>query len=96
MMASLMAIMRTGSQHAERGVLLATESLQQLMPDLLRRGKQLTRDDVEARFTRLAASALGTDRGDAGADSFDESAAALLLLREVMHHLGFSTLATKS
>ena len=90
------AIMQAGPRHAERGVLLATESLWKLLPGLLRQGADLTRDDVEARFTRLAASALAADRGVAGPETAGESAAALLLLREVMHHLGFSSLATES
>jgi hypothetical protein len=89
------AIMQAGLRHAERGALLATASLRQLLPDLLPPGAQVTRDDVEGRFTRLAASALAADRGGAGPESAGESAAALVLLREVMHHLGFSALATR-
>ena len=87
--------MQAGLRHAERGVLLATESLRHLLPDLLRLGTHLTRDDVEARFTRLAGSALTDGHGSAGPEMFGESAAALLLLREVMHHLGFGALATQ-
>jgi hypothetical protein len=89
------AIMQAGLRHAERGVLLATESVLHLLPELRRHGAHLSRDDVEARFNRLAASALVAGRGGAEPATVGESAAALLLLREVMHHLGFSALATR-
>jgi hypothetical protein len=46
-------------------------------------------------FTRLVASSYIDDRGGAGFESSRESAAALLLLREVMHHLGFAGLTTQ-
>jgi hypothetical protein len=89
------AIMQACLRHAERGVLLASESVQRLLPDLLRHGTPMSRDDIEARFNRLAASALPSVRGDAELETAGESAAALVLLREVMHHLGFSALATR-
>ena len=89
------AIMQAGLRHAERGVLLTTASLRQLLPDLPRHGTQVARDDIEARFTRLAASAFAAERGGAGPGASGESTAALVLLREVMHHLGFSALATQ-
>ncbi len=88
------AIMQAGLRHAERGLLLASESVQRLLPELLRHGTPMSRDDVEARFNRWAAPALPSVRGDAALEPAGESAAALVLLREVMHHLGFSALAT--
>jgi hypothetical protein len=87
------AIMQAGLKHAERGVLLATASVRQLLPDLPGPGSSLSRDEVEARFTRLVASCLAAGRDGAGPEMFGESAATLLLLREVMHHLGFAALA---
>lgn len=55
-----------------------------LWPDLFGTRQTLTRDDVEAHFTRMAAQ-THTLQG--------EHAAALLMLRELMHHLGFQVLS---
>ena len=51
------------------------------------------RDDVEALFQRLASVALGHPSAAAGLPDDTEFAAAALLLRECMHHLGFAALA---
>jgi exopolyphosphatase/pppGpp-phosphohydrolase len=50
----------------------------------------LTRDAVEAAFQRLASGALGDPSALKGLPTGREVAAALLILRELMHHLGFS------
>lgn len=79
-------------QHAERGELVTTDPLLQawvatggLQGDAAR----LTRDEVEALFQRLASATLGHPRALAGLPSGREAAAALLILRECMHHLGY-------
>ena len=84
----------TGSrlQHAERGELVTNDPL-------LREwvaagspqgdGMRLTRDEVEAIFQRLASASLGHPRALAGLPTGRDAAAALLILRECMHHLGY-------
>lgn len=52
-------------------------------------GASLTRDDVELLFQRLASRALGMPAAAAELPQSREEAAALLILRECMHHLGF-------
>jgi hypothetical protein len=89
------AIEQAGLVHADRGVLLATDSLQHLLPDLLKRGTLCSRDNMEDAFTRWVGSSYAGGRGGAGLELHGESAAALLLLREVMHHLGFSAIRTQ-
>ena len=49
----------------------------------------LTRDAVEALFQRLASRSLGTPVAVAELPLDRDLAAALLILRECMHHLGF-------
>ncbi len=53
-------------------------------------GAVLTRDVVEALFQRLASGALGDPSALRGLPAGKEAAATLLILRELMHHLGFS------
>ena len=84
----------TGSrlQHAERGELVTNDPL-------LREwvaagspqgdGMRLTRDEVEAIFQRMASASLGHPRALAGLPTGQDAAAALLILRECMHHLGY-------
>lgn len=86
------AIEQAGLAHADRGVLLATDSVQHLLPDLLEHGTLCSRDDMEDAFTRWVGLSYIVGRGGAGLALYGQSAAALLLLREVMHHLGFSAI----
>lgn len=84
------AIERTGVFHADRGCLLVDDSLHALLPERLRQPGICTRDEVELEFSRLVAAAA------ANAPNKNETleglhAASLVLLREVMHHLGFQT-----
>ncbi|WP_332745800.1 hypothetical protein [Hydrogenophaga sp.] len=53
-------------------------------------GAVLTRDVVEGLFQRLASGALGDPSALRGLPAGKEAAASLLILRELMHHLGFS------
>ncbi|MDP2250486.1 MAG: hypothetical protein U1E02_30840 [Hydrogenophaga sp.] len=50
----------------------------------------LQRDAVEALFQRLVSGALGDPSALKGLPSGREAAATLLILRELMHHLGFN------
>jgi hypothetical protein len=51
-----------------------------------------TRDELEALFNRAAAIAQGRPASSDPALADPETVAALVLLREVMHHLGFTQL----
>lgn len=53
-------------------------------------------DAVEGLFDRLAAVSLGWPASSAGLPEDNEFAATLLILRELMHHLGFSALTVNS
>lgn len=53
----------------------------------------LSRDDVEKAFDRLAALAMGRPITQDGIPTNPEFAATLLILREFMHHLQFSSIA---
>ena len=84
----------TGSrlQHAESGELVANDPLlrgwvttDSPHGEMLR----LTCDEVEATFQRLASVSLGHPRALAGLPTGRDAAAALLILRECMHHLGY-------
>jgi hypothetical protein len=88
------AFEQAGLSHADRGVLYATASLRHVLPQRFNASAQFSREDVEAEFSRLvaASSAAGLD---AGLAATGEAAAALLLLRELMHHLGFAALSTQ-
>lgn len=89
------AIEQTRLSYADRGTLLMTDSLRHQLPQL-RGAMHFGKDEVEILFSRLVAS-LSTRLPTAGTQEFSgESAAALLLLREVMHHLGFSAIETRS
>lgn len=83
------ALMAAGLRHAPRGELSTADPLLHAMLDLHEDGAQRTRDEVEARFSRLAADAQGRRSGPTGLPPGREGAAALLILRECMHHLGF-------
>ena len=59
------------------------------LPGLGTERASLGRDDVESLFQLLASRALGTPVGVVDLPQGREEAAALLILRECMHHLGF-------
>jgi exopolyphosphatase/pppGpp-phosphohydrolase len=67
---------------------LATEHL--LVCGLAPDAAVLQRDAVEALFQRLVSGALGDPSALKGLPSGREAAATLLILRELMHHLGFN------
>ncbi|MBS0468497.1 MAG: hypothetical protein JSS31_00175 [Proteobacteria bacterium] len=82
------ALAATGLRHAARGELLSSDPRLHALLGLTVDGARLAREDVEDRFQRLASATLGlgavADRS-VGRDA----AAALLILRECMHHLGY-------
>ncbi len=75
-------------RQTDRGELVTDDPLMGSLPGLEHEGAQLSRDDIEALFQRLASAALGRPDALAGLAGGPQ-AAALLILRECMHHLGF-------
>lgn len=87
------AIEQAGWVHGDRGVLRVSAGLRELLPTPLPAPGANSRDDVEVAFSRLVA-ASGVAGPLAGLPNIGEVAAALLMVRELMHHLGFQTLDT--
>ena len=83
------ALTGTRLARADRGDLVTAEALLRVLPGLDAAGAGLTRDAVEALFQRLASRALGTPVAAADLPHGRDIAAAILILRECMHHLGF-------
>jgi hypothetical protein len=83
------ALTRSRLTCGERGELVATDPLILGLPGLDREGTGLTRAGVEALFQRLASKALGTPASAAESLQGRDVAAALVILRECMQHLGF-------
>ncbi len=83
------ALERAGLRHAPRGTLgldpALTAWLRPLLPDLSTSVDGLTTEQVEAAFSTWVARVQTGRPADGG-----PSAAALLMLRELMHHLGFA------
>lgn len=85
------ALAATGLKHAVRGDLLTRDPQLHAMLGLRAEGDRVTRDEVELRFQRLASASLG-HRGTGDDLPAGPAAAALLILRECMHHLGYEGL----
>lgn len=83
------ALMATRLAHTERGELVSSGALIRALPGLQVDGSRLTRDEVEALFQRMASVSLGNPGALGDLPSGGPACAALLLLRECMHHLGF-------
>lgn len=77
------------------GELVTADPLLRALPGLGRPGSTLGRDAVEALFQRLASRALGTPVAVAELPNGGAIAAALLILRECMHHLGFERVVVR-
>jgi exopolyphosphatase/pppGpp-phosphohydrolase len=78
--------------HRQRGDLVTDEPLLRAwfpVNDSQDVERRLSRDEVEATFDRLAAASQGQPGALAGLPTDRSAAAALLILRECMHHLGF-------
>ena len=84
------ALGASGARQGERGELRVAYPPLLAALGLTADGMCLTRDEVEARFERLATAALGQPGALAGMPVDRAGAAALLILRECMHHLGYS------
>jgi hypothetical protein len=69
-----------------------SEPLLRQLPGLDAPGANLSREAVEALFQQLAATALGRPDPSRAAIAHRELAAALLITRERMHHLGFESI----
>ena len=81
-------------RHAERGELVTCDPLLQAWlaaGSLQGDGARLERDEVEAIFQRMASASLGHPGALAGLPTGRDAAAALLILRECMHHLGYGS-----
>ncbi|MBX3637981.1 MAG: hypothetical protein KF683_21630 [Rubrivivax sp.] len=80
-----------GSRLAQgaRGELVTADAVLLALPGLGAPGASLTRDDVEASFQRLASRSLGMPAAAAASPRGRDLAAATIILRECMHHLGF-------
>jgi hypothetical protein len=83
------ALTGSGLARADRGDLLTSDALLAALPGLGTLGARLNRDAVEALFQRLASRSLGTPVAESELPVGRDFAAALLVLRECMHHLGF-------
>jgi hypothetical protein len=77
---------------AERGELPTADALILALPGM-KCASGLTRDAVEALFQRLASRSLGMPIPIAELPPEREFAAALIILRECMHHLGFDRIS---
>lgn len=72
--------------------LMTADALLLALPGLQAGGTGLSRDAVEVLFQRLASRALGMPIAADELPHGREIAAALLIVRECMHHLGFDHL----
>jgi len=85
------ALMATHLPHAERGELVTSDPWLRGLPGLRDEGASLTRDDVEALFQQLASASLGNSGALRNLPAGGRAGAALLILRECMHHLGYES-----
>lgn len=83
------ALSASGLAHGARGELAIADPLLLASLGLTGGIVRLSRDAVEARFERLAAAAIGQPGAAAGMTLNAPGAAALLILRECLHHLGY-------
>jgi exopolyphosphatase/pppGpp-phosphohydrolase len=86
------ALAATGQRQVARGELLTADPLLLALLGLQADGDRLARDDVEALFQRLASASLGHPGRAGRVTAGREAAAALLILRECMHHLGYDSI----
>jgi hypothetical protein len=89
-----MAIEQSGLAHAERDELRTNPHLCGLLPPAFYAPGVFSRNAVEAEFSRLVATAEAVTGLRPATVADGEAAAALLLLRELMHHLGFQSFRT--
>lgn len=87
------ALAATRLQQTRRGTLVSSSALLRDLPALGEAGSALDREQVERLFQALASRARGTPVSSAEMPDGKGTAAALLILRELMHHLGFDRIA---
>lgn len=75
----------------EGGQLISTDATLRELPGLQAAGALLSRDDIEALFQQLASVALGQSC-TAPVPHGNPAKAALLILRECMHHLNYGSI----
>jgi exopolyphosphatase/pppGpp-phosphohydrolase len=83
------ALMATRLGHASRGPLTTTSPGLRAVPGFDNVDAVLSLDEVERLFQELASATAGPSSPLTGWSADRDAAAALLILREVMHHLGF-------
>jgi exopolyphosphatase/pppGpp-phosphohydrolase len=88
------ALTRSRLAQGARGELVTTDPVLLALPGLDSQGASLTRDGVESLFQGLASRALGMPASTAESLHGPEVAAAIIILRECMHHLGFDRIRT--
>lgn len=87
------ALMHGDVRRAAGGALVSSDPAMSSFPGLQPGGATVTRDYVEALFQRLAAASLGRSGDLSSLPPGREAAAALLILRECMHHLDFESIS---
>ena len=75
------------------GSLVSSDPAIRAFPGLQTKGATVSRDHIEALFQRLASASLGRPGHMSGLPQGREAAAALLILRECMHQLGFESVS---
>lgn len=89
------AIEQAGLRQASRHTLVASACLRQALPRRFSTASAFSRDEIESEFSRqVRESGAAAPPAEVAPDGL--AAAALLLVREVMHHLGFQVLRTGS
>lgn len=86
------ALTATGLKQTVRGDLVIDEPMLFEKLGLDAEGARMARDQLEARFQRLASISLGHPRAQGDPPSEPMAAALLLILRECVHHLGYNGL----
>jgi len=86
------ALMASSALRVQGGTLVIDDEVRRRLPGLLTDSPATTLEDVEARFQRLASASLGHPGALATMPLGPEAAAALVILRECMHHLGYARL----
>lgn len=90
------ALLATRLSKAPRGTLVTSDDALRTLPGLGTAPATLSIEEVEILFQRLASRSLGTPVAADELPQKLESAAALLVLRECMHHLGFDRIEARA
>lgn len=86
------ALQATGLRHAHRGELVTNAPSLAALPGLRAQGEILARDEVEVLFQRLSSASMRHAGAGVHPLYTRQTAAALLILRECMHHLAYDAL----